>query len=130
MKNQTQKSAILSENHPPAFAVEFITDKKQLCEQASMKVKHSLPFPFLVLINKVKKDGGYNSCYFLSLAGRMLTTGWHQKRLFGHECFWPTASWLFEQDMQWSQIGPDHQAAVATITPVSWMLYLVSWSDL
>lgn len=79
MKNQTQKSAILSENHPPAFAVEFITDKKQLCEQTSMKVKHSLPFPFLVLIKKVKKDGGYNSCYFLSLAGRMLTTGWHQK---------------------------------------------------
>ena len=27
------------------------------------------------------------------------------------------------------QIGPDHQAAVATITPASWMLCPVSWSD-
>lgn len=64
-----------------------------------MEVKHSLPFHFLELIIKEKKDGGYNSCYFLSLDGTMLTNGWRQKCLFGHEYFWPTVSRLIEQKM-------------------------------
>lgn len=42
-----------------------------------MKVNHSLPFDFLELRNKEKKDEGYNSCYLLYLAGIILADGWH-----------------------------------------------------
>lgn len=71
----------------------------ELNPELYQKNNPSIPLSGINKQSKAKKNGGYNSCHFFSLAVIMLTNGWHQKSLFGHEYFWPTVSRLIEQKM-------------------------------